>query len=82
MSATKMSWTGGHKSLQRINKWVSSSSKDTEANKCYKLIEKMLLLIIPNFKKDNCLGEKILFKAKLYWKDLYYEILNLYHLQL
>ena len=60
------------KSLSRISKWTSHSSKDTEANKCYKLIEEMLLKIISNFKKDNCLGEKVLFKAKLYWKAFYY----------
>lgn len=76
-SATTMGNTyGKYKALTRINKWNSVSSKDTEANKCYKLIEAMLLKIIPNFKKDNCLGEKILFKSKLYWKTLYYEVLS------
>ncbi len=75
--ATTMSntYASKHKSLQRMSKWSSHSSKDTEANKCYKLIETMLLNIIPNFKENRCLGEKILHKAKLYWKTIYYELL-------
>lgn len=75
-SATTMSKTGNYKSLNRIDKWTSHSSKDAEANTCYKLIEEMILLIIPNLKKDKCLGEKVLHKAKLYWKAFYYEILE------
>ncbi len=66
------SYNSKYKSLQRISKWNSTSSKDTEANKCYKLIEEMMLLIIPNFKENHCLGEKVLFRAKLYWKAFYY----------
>ena len=35
-----------YKSLNRISKWTSHSSKDTEANRCYVLIEDMILKII------------------------------------
>ena len=72
------SWVGNigydnkYKALSRINKWMNYSSKDVEANKCYKLIEDMILLIIPNLKMNHCLGEKILNQSKLYWKALYY----------
>ena len=75
-SATTMSYSHKHKSLQRLDKWSSYSSKDAEANKCYGIITDMMLNVIPNLKEDNCLGERILHKAKLYWKALYYDILK------
>ena len=61
------------KTLSRLHKWSNgtSSSREMEANKCYGLIEEMILNIIPDLKENNRLGEKVLHKSKLYWKHLY-----------
>ena len=57
--------------LKRLNKWSNYSSKEAEANKCYLIIKTLLENIVPNFKENMCIGEKILIQAKLYWRQLY-----------
>ena len=51
--------------------WANHNHKEVEANKSYKLIEKMILLLIPNLKSNNKLGDKILNHSKLVYHNLY-----------
>ncbi len=65
--------SGGNKLLERLQKWSNGTgaSREMEANTCYGLIKSMILQIIPDMKENNCLGEKVLHKAKLFWFHLY-----------